>query len=244
MADERSTQDTLELLGLVACFELTDVADAAALTDPSEGVLRVLEHGRRAARAVARCERVLAEIERLGGSAASELERFDGVFDDFDVRTAASTPQEEVLRDVVGRAVAEDFCRIVAGPLEPRARDLVLAVVGEGVVAPEVVGSVTADAAADPVLSARLALWARRLVGEALRLVQELLVEHDAFVRLAGAARRADEATVGEPRLPDVDAGAAAQGAAPEAEAAVAAWVLRRLTERHALRMRSLGLAA
>lgn len=235
-----TAQDTLALLGLVASFELTEVTEAAAVTDPSLGSVHLLASGRRVAAAVARCERVLAEVEARGGSGPVEVARFDGVFDDFDVRTAASTPEEAVLRGFVGRSVAEDLCRLVAPVLDDAARDVVLDVVGAGGVGDDEVDAVARAAAADPVLAARLALWGRRLVGESLRLVQQLLVQHEAFARLAVVARDAARTTDDEAAE---DTGETV--AVPvEASDATAAWVLRRLTERHALRMKRLGLAA
>jgi hypothetical protein len=239
MADDHLRDDTLELLGLLAFFELSEMGEVLGEPDPAQPVAGRLAQARRAGRALERSERVLAEIDRLGGSGLDEMARFDGVFDDFDVRTVASTAAESVLRDYVGRTVAEDFCRVVAAGAEPAARDVVIEVAGVGRVDEALVQAVADAAAADPVLSARLALWGRRLVGEALRLVQGLLVERASFARLAAAARAAD--------APDAEPAVAAD---PAPEAALAAadptavWILRRITERHAERMRRLGLAA
>jgi hypothetical protein len=240
MADD-SPQDTIGLLGLLAYFELSDVGEIASASDVAQPVGWRLEVARHAGRALARCERVLAEIDRLGGSGAGAMEAFDGVFDDFDVRTVASTREEQVLRDYVGRTVAADFCRLVAVGVAADTRAVVDEVVSGGSVDEELVEAVAVAVAADTVLSARLALWGRRLVGEAFRLVQELLVQHASFARLAevALAAAAGEAEPGEP------GGAEARPAAePRDDDAVTGWVLRRLTEQHAFRMRRLGLAA
>src|SRR5437763_641883 len=70
---------------------------------------------------------------------------------------------------------------------------------------------------ADPAVAGRLALWARRLVGEALVQAQRVAVDRDALARLI-VGGTGDLAAVGE--------------------------LLARLTQRHAERMGALGLAA
>jgi hypothetical protein len=79
----------------------------------------------------------------------------------------------------------------------------------------------------DGVLSARLALWGRRLVGEALGVVQRLLVQRPALVRLValGAAK------------------APAEGAASETPGTPTK-LFGELTAQHTRRMARLGLTA
>jgi hypothetical protein len=70
---------------------------------------------------------------------------------------------------------------------------------------------------ADPTVGGRLALWARRLVGEALVQAQRIAVDRDALARLI-VGGVGDLTAVGE--------------------------LLARLTQRHGQRMESLGLQA
>jgi len=78
------------------------------------------------------------------------------------------------------------------------------------------VRKVRAAIAADPRLSGRLALWARRLVGEALTQAQKVAVERESLVRLLSA--RADLAELGR--------------------------LFSRVTDGHYARMEALGLSA
>ncbi|HWK91520.1 MAG TPA: ferritin-like fold-containing protein [Luteimicrobium sp.] len=225
-----SLDEVVELLGLVAAFELDDVPRFAAEAADALDVEGRLSYSRRAGASLARCERVLTRIGELGRSPVAAMTPFDGAFADFDARTQASTWEEEVLREYVGRSVAEDFCRLCAPALDPVSRDVVLGVMEASVTDEEAVQQLGEAAAADRVLSARLALWGRRLVGEALRLAQSLLTDSTTFVHLLALARAAE--------------GQEGEAAAPSSDADTHAWALRQLTERHALRMRHLGLTA
>jgi len=222
-----SLGEVVELLGLVAAFELDDVPRFAAEAADALDVEGRLANSRRAGASLARCERVLARIVELGASPVAAMTPFDGAFDDFDDRTPASTWEEELLREYVGRSVAEDFCRLCAPALDPVSRDVVLGVMAASVADEEAVQQLAEAAAADRVLSARLALWGRRLVGEALRLAQSLLTESATFLHLLALARVLE-----------------AEGEADESGPDTHTWALRQLTERHALRMRRLGLTA
>jgi hypothetical protein len=226
-ADGATLDEVVELLGLVAAFELDDVPRFAAEAADALDVEGRLAYSRRAGASLARCERVLVRIQELGASPVAAMTPFDGAFDDFDDRTQASTWEEEVLREFVGRTVAEDFCRLCAPALDPVSRDVVLGVMEASVADEEAVQQLAEAAAADRVLSARLALWGRRLVGEALRLAQSLLTESGTFVHLLALAREAES-----------------DPTAKDAGSDTHTWALRQLTERHALRMRRLGLTA
>lgn len=212
--------DALELLGLVAYVELATFGrfTADAVHAPTLRERQALS--RSAGEVLARQERVLGRIEEVGADPLGRMGAFDGVLDDFDARTVPSTWWEGILKGYVGYGVAVDFCRLAADGLDDPDRDLVAGVlaVGERV---ERSATVIAEAAAsDPVLASRLALWGRRLVGEALGVVQRLLAERGAFARLV--ARTAHD-------VPDDRR---------------QAWVFAQLTAEHTRRMGRLGLAA
>ena len=147
-----SIAEVVELLGLVAAFELDDVPRFAAEAADALDVEGRLAYSRRAGASLARCERVLVRIEELGAAPVAAMTPFDGAFDDFDARTQASTWEEEVLREYVGRSVAEDFCRLCAPALDPVSRDVVLGVMEASVADEEAVQQLAEAAAADRVL--------------------------------------------------------------------------------------------
>ena len=177
--------DVLTLLGLVAHLELvafTRLAADSALAPTLDQRLRLM---RFSCGAVDRLDRIFAHIESLGGSPDLELSRFTRALDDFDARTAPSSWWERMLTAYVGYGVADDFCKAAAAGLDDETRDLVMDVLDGASHAELTVATLAEAAQGDAVLTSRLALWGRRLVGEALGVVQTLLVSQPGLARLA-----------------------------------------------------------
>lgn len=176
--------DTVELLGLVAQLEQVAFARLAADAAVAPSTDQRLQLTRFAAAAVARRDTVLARLTELGADPVAAIGQFDHVLDDFDARTQPSTWWERLLKAYVGYGVADDFCRLAAEGLDEESRRVVLAVLDDAAHAELAVAELDAAGSDDGVLSARLALWGRRLVGEALGVVQRLLVQRPGLVRL------------------------------------------------------------
>ncbi|MGO1317895.1 MAG: ferritin-like fold-containing protein [Cellulomonadaceae bacterium] len=234
--DTVSVRDTAELLGLVAHIEWNSFRRAASAAVAAVDTARGLELSRLAADAVRRRERLLAILADLGPGPEGAIEvllGYDGAFDAYDARTDPSDTWETVLKEYVGHGIGNDFCRVVGAGLDPQVRDQLTAVLDDSVTSRAVVEMLERATEANPVLSSRLALWGRRLGGEGLGVLQQLVTEHPALARLVDAACRADEVRA------DEAAPTAGQGA-PGATA----WLFARLTAEHARRMSRLGLAA
>ncbi|QGQ18786.1 hypothetical protein GC089_05385 [Cellulomonas sp. JZ18] len=212
------TADAVEVLGLVAALEHQAFARLAADSAQAPDLEQSLALSRLAARCGERRDRVLARIAELDGDPVAALGRFDRVLDDFDARTPPTSWSERLLKAYVGYGVADDFCRLVARGLDPRSRELVAEALGDASHAELAVRELDAACAQDTVLSARLALWGRRLVGEALGVVQRL-------VQRPEVARVLDRAEVA-------------------AEQEVPATVFNELTAEHTRRMSRLHLTA
>ena len=176
--------DAIELLGLVAQLEHVAFARLAADSALAPTIEQRLELSRFASGAVARRDRVLARIAEIGGDPVAAVRQYDGLLDDFDARTPPSSWWERLLKAYVGYGVADDFCRLAAQGLDAGSRAVVLEVLDDASHAELAVAELDAAGSADGVLTARLALWGRRLVGEALGVVQRLLVQRPALVRL------------------------------------------------------------
>jgi glycine cleavage system pyridoxal-binding protein P len=141
--------------------------------------------------------------------------------DAFHDRTHPSGWLEGVVKAYVGDGFATDFYREVATYLDPRTRDLVLEVVQDMGQAELAVATVREAVARHPAVAGRLALWARRLVGEALSQAQRVAAERDALASLLiGSPTRsgADLAEIGR--------------------------MFARLTDEHSRRMERLGLSS
>lgn len=214
--------DVLQLLGLIAFTELATFTRLAAVAVGAPTPTQHLHLVRLAGAALDRQERILRRITELGGDADAQMLAFTGTFDDYDARTEPQTWWEGVLKGYVGNGVADDFCRIAADGLDEQTRAVVVEVLDDNRSAELSVAVLGEAAGSDTVLASRLALWGRRLVGEALGLVQHLLADHPALGRLVveGARKHAGGS--------DVDQ----------------AWVFSQLTAEHTRRMGRLGLAA
>lgn len=221
LADEQYRLAVVDLLGALAYGELTAferLADDASFA-PTIGDKAAL-----AAMAVAEYHHfaVLRDrLEQLGASPEEAMEPFVPALEAFHERTAPGDWLEGLVKAYVGDGIAEDFYREVSAYLDDSTRELVLSVLEDTGHSQFAVDRVRAAIAADPRIAGRLALWGRRLVGEALSQAQRVAAERDALSALlvGGLAQRgADLAEVGR--------------------------MFARLTENHTRRMASLGLSA
>ncbi|GAA4676692.1 ferritin-like fold-containing protein [Nocardioides nanhaiensis] len=157
-------------------------------------------------------------VRELGADPFGAMSPFRAAIDQFHAHTAPSDWLEGLVKAFVGDGLANDFYREIAAYLDPATRDLVVASLEEGHSA-FIVGRVRAAIEADPRSGGRLALWGRRLMGEALTQAQRVAAERDALTALlAGGVDR------------------------PGLDLAAIARMFTRLTERHAARMAELGL--
>jgi tRNA-(MS[2]IO[6]A)-hydroxylase MiaE-like protein len=196
---------------LVAFFNLSGDAELApTLEDKAAlGGMAVAEFGH---------FRVLhGALTRMGAVPERAMEPFVAPLDAFHDRTAPSDWLEGLIKAYVGDGIAADFYRAVAELLEPPAQALVKEVLADTGHAGFVIARVRAAIEADPPLAGRLALWARRLVGEALAQAHRVVAERPALARLV----------VG-------DGGAGGQGDIGR--------MLALLTDAHEQRMAALGL--
>ncbi|MCK1796060.1 ferritin-like domain-containing protein [Streptomyces sp. XM4193] len=148
------------------------------------------------------------------------MEPFVASLDEFHRQTAPSDWLEGLIKAYVGDSIASDFYREVAVRLDADTSRLVLDVLDDTGHSNFVVEKVRAAIEADPRVGGRLALWARRLMGEALSQAQRVVADRDALstMLVGGVADGFDLAEVGR--------------------------MFSRITEAHTKRMAALGLAA
>jgi hypothetical protein len=168
---------------LVAFFNLSgDAALAASLADKAAlAEMAVAEFGH--------FRTLHGALTRMGTVPEQAMEPFVAPLDAFHARTAPADWLEGLVKAYVGDGMAADFYRAVAEMLEPQARALVLEVLADTGHADFVIARVRAAIEADPPVAGRLALWARRLVGEALAQAHRVVAERPALASLVvGAA--------------------------------------------------------
>lgn len=158
-------------------------------------------------------------LVELGADPFEAMAPFRGAIDLFHAHTAPSDWYEGLIKAYVGDGLAADFYREIAAYLDARTRDLIIASLADAGHSEFVVQRVRGAIAADPRLGGRLALWGRRLMGEALTQAQRVAAERDALTALlAGGVDR------------------------PGLDLAAIGRMFARITELHAERMAELGL--
>lgn len=176
---------TVDLLGVLAYGELSaferiagDARLAPTLSD--KAALASM-----ASAEYAHFARLRAHLEQGGVDPEEAMAPFVQALDAFHDSTQPNDWLEGLIKVYVGDGLATDFYREVAGALTDEAtRALVLDVLADTGHAAFAVTRVTESIAADPAVGGRLALWGRRLVGEALIQAQRVAVERDALTEL------------------------------------------------------------
>ena len=221
----------LDLLGLLAYAELAaffrmseDASLAPSLADKAElAELAVAEFGH--------FRLLMDHLAGLGADPEQAMTPFVAALDGFHAQTVPSDWHEGLVKACVGNGIAADFYRAIAEFLDPGTRGLVLKVMADTGRTEFAATRVRAAIQADPSVAGRLALWARRLVGEALGQAQRVAAEHEMLARLlAGHVGAGDAGPRGAP--------------AGGSELGDIGRMFAQITDAHAHRMAALGLDA
>jgi hypothetical protein len=206
-----------DLLGVLAYAELTaflrlaedasrlapSLTDRAALSE-----LAATEYGH---------FRLLRDrLADLGFDPEGAMEPFVAALDDWHVQTRPSDWLEALVKAYVGTGIALDFYREAARHVDAATADLVEEVLADEGRSEFAVERVRAALAGNPKVAGRLALWARRMVGEALSQGQRVAAARPELAKLLVDAHGEDLAEVGR--------------------------MFARLTEAHGRRMTIIGL--
>jgi hypothetical protein len=214
-----SSPGVVDLLGVLAYAELTAflrMAEDAALLAPNVtdraalGDVAATEYGH---------FRVLRDrLASLGVDPEEAMSPFTAAIDAWHAQTRPKDWHEALVKAYVGTGLAGDFYREAARRADPAIRELVDEVLADESRSEFAVERVRAGIEADPRLSGRLALWARRMVGEALSQGQRLAAARPQLASLLVGDEGEDLAEIGR--------------------------LFARLTEEHGKRMAAIGLTA
>ncbi len=174
----------VDLLGALAYAELTAfdrLAEDARLAPSLPGRAAL---ARMAAAEIGHHCRLVERLEQLGADPSKAMAPFVPALDAFHESTRPSTWLEGLVKAYVGDGLATDFYREIAAFLPDPDRALVLEVLADTGHADFAVREVRAAIEADRRLAGRLALWGRRLVGEAITRSQAVIAEHDGLAEL------------------------------------------------------------
>ena len=220
-ADKAYDAAVIDLLGVLAYGELSaferlcaDAALAPTLDDKAEiAAMACAEFGH--------FQLLRSRLNEMGADTETAMRPFVAPLDAFHASTSPADWLEGLVKAYVGDGIAADFYREISVLLDERNRTLVLEVFSDTGHSEFVVAKVRAAIEADPRVGGRLALWGRRLMGEALSQAQRVAAERDALAGLLSGASGAGGMDL-------VELGR----------------MFTRITEQHTKRMSALGLAA
>jgi tRNA-(MS[2]IO[6]A)-hydroxylase (MiaE)-like len=183
-ANTGDTAAVVDLLGVLAYAELTAfdrLAEDARMAPTLDGRSAL---ARMAAAEIGHHVRLTDRLGELGVEPAVAMAPFTRALDTFHESTRPKTWLEGLVKAYVGDGLATDFYREIASFLPDSDRLLVLDVLADTGHADFAVREVRAAIAADRKVAGRLALWGRRLVGEAMTQAQAVIAEHDRLAEL------------------------------------------------------------
>ena len=215
-ADTPQIEAIVDLLGALAYGELCAfdrLAEDARMAPTLAGRAHM---ARMAAVELDHYDVLSGRLSELGADPVVAMTPFVAALETYHRLTTPSTWLESVVKAYVGDGMAADFYREVAEFVDEQTRGLINDALTQGGRAEFAVSEVHAAVAANPAVAGRLALWARRLVGEAISQTQHVLADRDALMVLLMSG--ASDLT-----------GVAA--------------LIARITERHEERMAALGLS-
>lgn len=174
----------VELMGVLAYGELSAfdrlAEDArAAPTMAGRAALASM-----AAAEMAHYELIGDFLAARGVSVQDAMAPFVAPLDAYHRSTAPTNWLESLVKAYVGDGLAADFYREISGWLDIESGETVRAVLSETGHSAFAEREVSAACAADPRITARLTLWGRRLLGEAVIQAQHVLAQRDALAEL------------------------------------------------------------
>jgi tRNA-(MS[2]IO[6]A)-hydroxylase (MiaE)-like len=179
--DQRAVVD---LLGVLAYAELTAFDRLAEDARMAPTLAGHADLAQMAAAELGHHRQISDRLSELGVDPADAMAPFVRALDTFHERTRPSNWLEGLVKAYVGDGLAADFYREVAAFLPETDRRLVLDVLSSTGQANFAVREVRAAISGDRRLAGRLALWTRRLVGEAITQSQAVIAEHDQLADL------------------------------------------------------------
>lgn len=211
----------IDLLGVVAFGEISAFDRLAQDARMAPGLPEKAELAKMACVEFGHYERLCEHLTSLGADPLAAMEPFVAPISAFHARTASSDWLEGLVTAYVGDGLAADFYAEIAAFVDSDTRRVVLDSLRDSGHSAFVVNRVRSAIAADSRVAGRLALWGRRLMGEALTQGQRVAADRDELTALL---------TGGVDR--------------PGLDLAAMGRLFTRLTENHIERMANLGLNA
>lgn len=175
---------TAELLGMLAYGELTACSRLGADAELAPSVRGREVFARLAAAELRHYDLLAARVRELGHDPEALMEPYAASFARFHERTRPNTWLEAVVKAYVGDGIADDFSREIAALLDPVSAEVIRAAMADEGRSAALVSMAREGMDADPLAAGRLALWGRRLHGEAISQAQSVAAHREALAAL------------------------------------------------------------
>lgn len=175
---------TVDLFGIMAYSELSAFERLSSDARFSPTLHDRAALGRLAVIEFEHFELVSTELRKMGVDVETAMAPFQPSIDAFHERTRPADWYESLMKAYVTDTMSRDFYRAVAGRLDPATRELIDRVQADEDQGAHLLNRLKDALADDPRLASRLALWGRRLVGEALTQAQRVGMERSFVAEL------------------------------------------------------------
>lgn len=218
----REREGTIELLGVVAYGAISGFSRMAADSEMARDLRLKRALASMAVKEFHNHEVISDHIIDLGGDPVTAMAPFEDAFEAYHARTRPRDLLEGLVKAYIGDGIANDFFVEISKYIDPASQAVVERASGNYRDVDTIVSAVRAGIREDPKRGGPLALWGRRLMGEALTQGQVVAAQREALSDLVlGLSHDRPGATLEE-----------------------VGQLMQRLTDRHQVRMGRLGLAA
>lgn len=218
----REREGTIELLAAIAYGAISGFTRIAADSEMARDLSLKRALAGMAVKEFNNHEMLSDHITALGGDPLEAMAPFEDAFEAFHARTHPRDLLEGLVKAYIGDGIASDFFIEIAKYVEPTSREVIRKANTNHRDVDTIVAAVRQAIREDPRRGGPLALWGRRLMGEALTQGQVVSAQREALTELVlGLSHDRPGATLEE-----------------------VGQLMQRLTDRHQLRMGRLGLSA